>query len=129
MDLNSNSDGRVRVRISYITICIAGKSTLFVNRPYAWWVKKPGPFTHECNGGGNRSHRQNAFAIPPPSAGVTGLRFPICTDRRSPLTTASSRGGEIRPSNATAAGDESSASVSALWLSTPRYPGQNGTEP
>ena len=30
------------------------------------------------------------------------------------------------PSNATAAGDESSASVSASRLSTPRNPGQNG---
>ena len=29
-------------------------------------------------------------------------------------------------SNATAAGDESSASVSASMLATPRYPGQNG---
>ena len=47
MDLNSNIDGRVRMRISYIAICIAEKTTLFANRPYAWWVKKHGPFIPE----------------------------------------------------------------------------------
>ena len=53
------------------------------------------------------------------------MRFPICTDRRSSLTTARSRGSTIGPPNATAAGGESSASVSDSWLSTPRYTGQD----
>ena len=92
-------------RISYRAKCIAQKS--------------PSLQRH-------RSQRQGAFAIPPPGAGVRGLPLPIWADRRSPLTTASSRGGAKRPSNASAAGDENSASVSASWLATPRYPGQNG---
>ena len=57
---------------------------------------------------------------------VGGLRLPIWADHRNSLDTASSRGGGTRPPKATATGDESSASVRAPRLSTPRNPGKNG---
>ena len=49
--------------------------------------------------------------------------------RRIPHIAASSRGGGKRHSDATAVGDDGSASVSASWLSTPRYPGPKGDDP
>ena len=91
------------------TIRLAGKETRSL---YRRWQRR------------GRPQRQNSRAIPPP--GVSGIRIPIWADLRIPLATASSPGGAIRPLNATAAGEESSEQVSALRISTPRYPSQNG---
>ena len=73
------------------TTYLAGKAT----RPAATLGKR-----------GKITQRHHSCGAPPPGAGVRGPRFPICTSRRSSLTTASSRGGTIGPSNATADGVE-----------------------
>ena len=79
--------------------------------------------------GERRSRRQISIEPPPPIPGVRGLCFPIFAVSRIFPTTGRSRGKTIKPPNATAAGDESSASVRAPWLSTPRRPGQKVDDP
>ena len=101
---------------------IARRAPRFARLPNTWRAKQSGPAS-PLGKRDHRSQRQHSFEAPPPGAGFRGIRFPICTDRRSSLTTAISRGWEIGPSKAAAAGDESSASVSASWLSKPLYPG------
>ena len=55
----------------------------------------PGPFIADGDAVGRRSQRQTSFAIPPPGAGVRGVRLPIWDDGRRSITSTNSRGGDI----------------------------------
>ena len=119
-----NRGGGLGPRISSRAMGIAPKTPRFARRPYAWWLKQPGP---------GIATGQWGPAIATPELAQTSAPRRRCPRATFPNPHRPSHPPHYRQQsrmdnralNATADGDESSASVSASWLSPPLHPGKN----
>ena len=92
MSRKRNRGGRLGPRISYRPTGIAPKTPGLQSDHTHGRSRNPAAVSPLGNRG-HRSRRQNSSELPPPCAGVSGLRFPICTDLRIPsLPTAVAEG-------------------------------------